>query len=334
MIDVYLTVDTECSVGGALTSPGLEPVGPERAILGVSGPRRYGTPLIMDILEEHGLRATFFAEVFASEVVGEPALAGAYREILARGHDVQLHLHPVFHYYALLKRGLIAADRLPERMDHIGRRPADIQLALLREGVAIFERLVGRSPSAFRAGNYAADDATLSGLEKVGIRYDSSFNAAYLGRSCLIGGTRPANSPWRAGALWEIPVTVFATGSGRLAGMKPLEISAVSFREMKSVLEQAERLGMGCVNMILHSFSLFKKVDAQYSRIRPDRLLIRRLRALCRFLRRGPERFRVITFADAPEPRPDPPGIALPRMGTLLPAGRRVVQGINRFYWV
>jgi peptidoglycan/xylan/chitin deacetylase (PgdA/CDA1 family) len=333
MLDVYLTVDTECSMGGAWDSPTREPVGPDRAILGRTGPHRYGTPLIMDLLEEHALRATFFVEVFAGAVVGDAALAGAYREIIRRGHDAQLHLHPVFRYYAGRKRGLPGWEPPPAHMDWIGSHSPLAQLELLREGVAAFELLVGRKPIAFRAGNYAADDATLAALDQVGIRYDSSFNAAYLGRSCLITKEAATNSPWRVGSVWEMPLTVFATGVGSLAGVKPLEISAVSFREITSVLEQAERLGMGGVNMILHSFSLFKKSDAQFSRIRPDRLLIWRLRRLCAYLGAHRDRFRVVTFSDLREPRVDAPGTPLPRMGLFRPATRRLVQDLNRPYW-
>jgi hypothetical protein len=90
---------------------------------------------------------------------------------------------------------------------------------------------------------------------------------------------------------------------------------------------------MGCVNMILHSFSLFKKSDSQFSRIRPDHLLIRRLKRVCGYLGAHRERFRVITFSDLPEPRADAPGTPLPRMGVLLPATRRLIQGLNRPYW-
>lgn len=334
MIDVYLTIDTECSMGGAWASSRRSPVTPARGVLGVKGAHRYGAPLIMDLLEEHGLRGTFFAEVFAAPVVGEAPLGAAYREIIARGHDVQLHLHPVFRYYERLREGLITAQQVPPHMDRIGSHSPAAQLELLEEGAAVFERLVGRRPVAFRAGNYAADHATLDALEKVGVRYDTSFNAAYLGSSCLITGVAPTNSPWRTGSLWEVPVTVFTTGRGRLAGRKPLEISAVSFLEIRSVLEQAERLGLGSVTMVLHSFSLFKKADVQFTRIRPDHLLIRRMRRLCRYLGDHRARFRVTTFADLPEPRMDPPGLPLPRMGAMLPAARRIIQGLNRPYWV
>jgi len=334
MLDVYLTIDTECSMGGAWNSPGVEPVTPDRAILGRAGVHRYGTPLIMDILEAHGLRGVFFAEMFASAVVGDGPLAEAYREIRARGHDVQLHLHPVFHYYAGLERGRIGPAQVPFPIDDIGTQPLDAQLDLIEEGISIFERLLGGRPMAFRAGNYAASDATLAALDKLGMRYDSSFNAAHHGTSCLISGPRSINSPWEVGSLWEMPVTVFATGAGRFRRMKPLEISAVSFLEIRKVLEQAERLAMGTVTMILHSFSLFKAADAQLSRLRPDRLVIRRLRRLCAFLAEQRGRFRVRTFAETPEPRVDPAGIGVPHMGTVLPAGRRLLQALNRPYRV
>jgi len=320
-------------MGGAWGTPGLEPVAPDRAILGRNGARRYGTPLIMDILEEHGLRGVFFGETFAGAVVGEGPLAEAYREILARGHDVQLHLHPVFHYHAALKSGRIAAGAIPFDPDAIGTFPIPVQIELLEAGIAAFERLLGRRPVAFRAGNYAASDATLEVLGKVGIRYDSSFNAAFLGE-CLITAPEALNSPWEAGSVWEIPVTVFSTGPGWLLGRKPLEISAVSFLEMKGVLEQAERLGLGTVTMVLHCFSLFKTADRQYRGVRPDRMVIRRLRRLCRFLGAHRDRFRIRTFSELPEPRLDPPGIGVPAMGTLVPAARRLLQAANRPYRV
>ena len=334
MVDVYLTIDTECSMGGAWDTPGRRPVGPERAILGCDGAHRYGTPLIMDILEAAGLRGVFFAEMFAGPVVGEEALAAAYQGILARGHDVQMHLHPVFHYFAALRQGRIVAQELPARLDDMAAFPLGTQIELIEKGIEIFQRLLGRRPVAFRAGNYAASDTTLGALEKSGIRYDSSYNAAYRGRSCLISGAPGANSPWAAGSLWEIPVTVFETGARPLVGLKPLEVSAVSFLEVKSVLEQAERLGMGTVTMILHSFSLFKPADVQYSRLRQDRLVTSRLRRLCRFLGEHRDRFCVRTLSELPKPRRDPATVRMPTMGTLVPAVRRVLQALNRPYWV
>jgi hypothetical protein len=70
--------------------------------------------------------------------------------------------------------------------------------------------------------------------------------------------------------------------------------------------------------------------------MRPDRIVIRRFRGLCAFLRRYPERFRVTTFSElpgmaVPVPQQDLP---LPRMGSFVPAARRLAQAVNRFYWI
>ena len=334
MLEVYLTVDTECSVGGAWEAPRRQPVAPERAILGKIGRGYYGTPLIMDILEQHGLRATFFIEVLASHVVPQSQLAVAYGEIVRRGHDPQLHLHPVYHYYHLFQQGKIKRAQLPPRMDLIGSLPLEKQLELLREGTDLFRGFVGRDPVAFRAGCFGASASTLSALSQLGFRYDSSYNAAFLGSSCLMDSGRPVNTPWQEGGLWEVPITNFETGFWKMRGLKPLDVGAVSLLEMKRVLAQAESLAMGSVVFLMHSFTLFKKADAQFQTLRPDRLVIRRFRDLCKFLADNSRRMKVVTFADRPE-FPSVAGLgSMPSAGALLPSCRKVIQGINRASWI
>jgi hypothetical protein len=334
MVNVYITVDTECSLGGAWENPEWKPVGPDRAVLGRVGSRLYGIPLIMDILEEHGLRATFFTEVLVRDLLVKSELADAYAPILQRGHDAQLHLHPVFHYYHSVVHGRMRREDLPARMDLIGGLPFDTQIELLNKGCAIFREIFGRMPVAFRAGCYGASMSTLDALGKVGIAYDSSFNAAYLDDSCLMGPREATNVPWRNGSVWEIPVTTFETGAGRMRGLKPLEVSAVSLWELQEVLHQAERLGQETVTVMLHSFAFLKRADPQFLKMRPDRLVIRRFREFCNFLERNADRFRVMTFAELATPVENLASIPLPRMGVLIPTARKFVQAANRIYWL
>jgi peptidoglycan/xylan/chitin deacetylase (PgdA/CDA1 family) len=333
MTNVHITIDAECSMGGAWTNPGYEPVAPERAVLGRVGDTCYGVPLIMDILEEHGLRGTFFIEVLAGPVVGERALAAAYESVLARGHDAQLHAHPVYRYYGQVRRGELAESALPPRMDLIGSLPVDVQRELLEEARALFVRYTGKTPTAFRAGNYGASAETLKVLDEMGFTHDSSFNAAYTNGMCLVSPGTVTNTPWQVGGLWEVPVTSFRTGSRLMRKVKPLDIAGVSFPEIRRVLEQAERTGPGTVTMVLHSFSFLKRADVQFRRMKPDRLVIGRFRRLCRFLATERARFPVRTFAGAGEPRVGVAEPKLPALGTVLPAWRRLVQGVNRFYW-
>jgi peptidoglycan/xylan/chitin deacetylase (PgdA/CDA1 family) len=334
MIRVFLTIDTECSLGGALEDSRLRPVPVERAILGRIRGRCYGTPLIMDILDENQLRATFFLEVLGAPLVGETELMEASREILARGHDVQLHVHPAYHFYAQLACGILARHELPRRSDLIGSLPLETQSAVLQRGLSLFRKIVGGSPVAFRAGCYGASSGTLAVLGSLGFLYDSSFNAAYLGLHCLMDGRREINRPWLENGIWEVPVTNFEAGAWRLRGLKPLEISAVSFREICAVLEYAARNGCEAVTLVLHSFSLFKHRDVQFSELRPDRIMIRRFRAVCRYLRQRSSDFRVATFSERPQFVGDPGEVAVPDLGSFVPFCRKVVQGVNRIHWV
>jgi hypothetical protein len=334
MLNVFITIDTECSMGGALDDSHSQPVSPERSVVGRIGSCYYGTPLIMDILERNGLRGTFFIEVLASHVVNQQQMADAYGEIVARGHDVQLHLHPVYHYYRLLRQGLITNDQLPQNMDLIGTLPLSAQLQLLREGIDLAQKLTGRTPIAFRAGCFGASTSTLVALAEVGIEYDSSFNAVYLGKTCLIDAHQPTNIPWRAGRVWEIPITNFETGIGWLRGLKPLDVVAVSWPEMKQVLDSAGRLNLQTVVFILHSFSFLKRKDLQFRTIRPDHLVIRRFEALCDFLGKNSKRLHVRTFAERPQISSSSGSGNFPKLGSLLPLCRKLVQGVNRLYWL
>src|SRR5262249_6266601 len=117
IVNVYITIDAECSLGGAWENPRWRPVGADRAVMGLIGSKCYGIPLIMDILEEHGLRGTFFTEVCARDVVNTSDLDAAYRSIRDRAHDAQLHLHPVFHFYNRVAQGRTKPIDLPEHMD-------------------------------------------------------------------------------------------------------------------------------------------------------------------------------------------------------------------------
>ncbi len=61
------------------------------------GPDPAVTPAVLDLLEHHGQRATFFC--IAKQALAHPALT---REIVARGHDVQNHSHAHHHSFSLL----------------------------------------------------------------------------------------------------------------------------------------------------------------------------------------------------------------------------------------
>lgn len=93
-VTVFITVDTEHSIGGAFSDPKLKPVGNEKRIFGKIGDKTYGIPLIMDIADADKIPTTFFVEVLNKHHFGEAETREVCKYILDRGHDVQLHLHP------------------------------------------------------------------------------------------------------------------------------------------------------------------------------------------------------------------------------------------------
>ena len=58
---------------------------------------RVGIARQMDMLDEHGFKGTFFVDVLAELQFGEGSLQPVFDEVLGRGHDTQLHLHPSPH---------------------------------------------------------------------------------------------------------------------------------------------------------------------------------------------------------------------------------------------
>jgi peptidoglycan/xylan/chitin deacetylase (PgdA/CDA1 family) len=334
MVQVFLTFDTESSLGGAWENPNYQPIRPWQSILGKIGSDYYGIPRIMDILEANGLRGTFFVEVFAALNGFRQDFATAYSDIVRRGHDAQLHLHPVHYYYNLVKEGRLRREQLPPAKDMIGALPPDTQLEMLRRGVSLFQDLVGNTPVAFRAGNFGANSSTLDVLDDIGIRIDSSFNASYLSAGCMLDSDGTVNAARRHGNVLEIPLTNYETGALGLRRLKQLSINAVSLLEMTGVLEQADRIGLRFVNFIGHSFSLFKIRDVQFLSLRPDRLVIHRFQGLCRFLRENAGRFPVVRFCDIEPSSLQSQEKAIPRMGLIVPSLRKLVQAVNRLYWI
>ena len=90
------------------------------------GPDPEVTPRVLDLLEAHGVRATFFC--IAQRAAQQPALL---RDIVARGHDVQNHSHAHRHTFSLSGPGALRRE-----IEHAQQVLADLS---------------GQHPTCFRA---------------------------------------------------------------------------------------------------------------------------------------------------------------------------------------
>jgi len=288
-VNVFITVDTEHSIGGAFQNPKLKPVGNGKRVFGKIGDTSYGIPLIMDIADSCRLPITFFVEVLNKYYFGEHESSEVYEYILKRNHDVQLHLHPNYLNFTRPHPGELYFS------DNMFIYDLKDQIDLIHQGKELLIKYGVKSPIAFRAGNFAADNNTLTALKKNGFLIDSSYNNCFLGNLCRIN--IKINDASRIEEIWEFPVTNFREFP--YLGQKkthPLDINGVSFYEIKSVLEKAPGCGPKNITILLHSFSFIKAYDAQYNKMKPRFRAIRRFEKLCRFLAENSQTFKVVTF--------------------------------------
>ena len=334
MAGVFLTIDVECSMGGAWSEGRLRPISPARAILGAYGGRRLGLPLIVRILAEHGLAATFFVEPFAAEQGHPGHMEGICQFLLDRGQDVQLHIHPNHYHYGLHLQG-----RPTARTDQMADLEPDAQRRLLEEGAARLQRWTGRRPVAFRAGNLGASEETLRQVRAAGMHIDSSYSFPYAGGQCRFAADRPYNGTRWYDDVLELALSGFVQPNvPGLHRAKPLDLAGIGEGECRDAVTRITAAGAQAV-VILHSFSLFKVRTDRYDGGRPNRVVIGRWRRLCRWLAAHATQRPVQTLRELEaqvqagrfEARAVPPL----RMGRPLRAlARKAVQGVNRLYWI
>lgn len=290
---VYFTVDVECAEERFRHGVLSPPIDYDLRVWGrfAGASRELGIGLIMDELEAAGLPGTFFVEVLGAHYFGREGLAEICGEIRSRGHDVQLHMHPV-----LLRSEWKSSGQDPEE-DDIGSLEMERQRALLGEGIDLLEAAgVPRSEIvAFRAGNYGADNRTWSVMAEAGLQISSNYNLGVLGGACLIEWPRQEVDLFDTGAgVLELPISNFREPGG---GFRHLQTTAVSWEETEHYLREARRLGLRTVTIVSHSFEFFHLDSIEERRGRLNRVNLHRLRRLCRYLARRSDEFEVSTLA-------------------------------------
>jgi len=130
-----------------------------------------GLPRILDLLDGHGIRATFFVPGYTAE-----RHAAVVADMVRRGHEVAHHGY------------------LHERPDLLRE---DQEREALRKGIDVLQQITGRRPRGYRAPSWEMSERTPALLREHGFLYDSS----------LMGDDEPYRIPaGDDGKLVEIPV--------------------------------------------------------------------------------------------------------------------------------
>ncbi len=290
--EVLITVDVEFSIAGALTHPGRYAPIWEEPVHGRVDGRSEGLGFVLATLAASGLPATFFVEALNHRYFGDAPMASVCRQVASAGHDIQLHIHPVWTAFRDGRRVGGAID------DSCAGRGAAAMEALLREGMASFARWGVPPPVALRTGGLSVDSDVHAAMRAVGMTLSSSVGIAIaMPREREL---RIATGRRRLGGVIEAPVTSF--GDWRVPGrahLRPLQVSACSAREAIAVLDAARRAGIGTLVLLTHPFEYVKPDGFRYARMRPNRVNQGRLRAICAHVASRPRDFRAIDFAAA-----------------------------------
>ena len=285
MTALLITIDTELSA--LLHERGLALHDNIRSsIWGESRQRRaYGISWQMDELERHGMKAAFFLDPMPALIHGIEFLKPIVAAIIGRGHEVQLHIHSEW------LRWVTKSPVGGRQGRNIGDFSLDDQITLLRLGQNLLEEAGAPAATAFRAGNYGANDDTLRALAQLGIAWDSSVNPAYHRYGCRVSGARDQIGPSDRIGIVELPVSGIIDRPG---GFRPAQICAMSAKEMRAGLRHAVEEAHPTFVVVTHSFEMLTR-----DRQRPNHTVMRRFTALCRDAATMAD-LRVCGFRDLP----------------------------------
>jgi hypothetical protein len=246
------TVDTETSLRH-MADPDVRTAVDDQ-VFGIRDGRDYGIRFQMDLLEQHGFKGTFFLDILAEYEFGEGCFERAIEEILARGHDVQLHVHPNPNLQFAPDDAVAA---LSTAMTH---GDVDAFRRVMAIAVDRFERSVGRRPIAFRAGSYHVCDGFFPVLEEFEIPIDSSI---YPFKNCRVSpwlATR--TQPFRVGNVLELPVSwmVVDRAEGPIATQFAPGKGGVGQAAAALAARTEPGAPPGVITFLAHSFTLLEDV--------------------------------------------------------------------------
>ncbi|ABK43686.1 polysaccharide deacetylase [Magnetococcus marinus MC-1] len=309
MIDLNLSVDVEFTINGCFTQPQhYRPLGVaslQRVDEGVS----HGLGFILDTLERYQLKGTFFCEMFQSHYFGDAPMQGVMQEIVARGHDVQLHLHPawrIFRHSDWLQR-LTAGGTPSDAMHGLGEVQA---IQLLEEGMACFKRVMGYAPLAFRGGSLHVDETLYRVVAQLGIPMASCQGYGFFAPGDV--ALRRLHGLHDMFGLREVPVTTYTVhGLGGRRWYKALTVTGTPAFLFWKLLRQGVMQQSGPLVVLTHAseFSTMQR-DPERPRFVPHRGNQSRFERLCRFLDRNRAHIRTSTFSQGLElwsAQPSPP---------------------------
>jgi hypothetical protein len=274
----------------------------------------WGLRRIVAVLDEMGVRGTFFLDVYGGtpEAVDEQRRAAEF--IAGSGHDLQLHTHPS-----------LAFDARRQRLRDYS--PGE-QVEILDFGAERLRSWTGSRPVLHRAGDWGADNVTIEALRSTGFQAD--FSGSPWSPNCGYSDSTVDGNGWR-----RVDGLLCAVGTcyrDRLTGrVRRVDVGG------SSEAEAADIVGCGVEPLILtlHSFS-FLRFNGRRTRFGGNGGYIRRLRRLEQCAAHLGYRARTAVEAASAMARvgeSDLPWSGLPTSSLWASAAGLLESGWNRLPW-
>lgn len=259
---IVITIDTE-----ALTARAEEDH-VKRLIWGEHKGSEYGLRRMMDIADKYGAKLTSFLDFPEYAHYGEDIL-DVGREILHRGHDVQIHMHPDMftmdflrqHHVKMIKKSSQQDIQKALEMWTPERLRCDIKACL-----ELYAKISSDVPTAYRTGSYMMTPALIDALGETSILISSNYNPAFPDRTSFLHGILPPFY-WPTGML-ELPVSSvqmnneieqYNFNTGFLLNAHP-NVCAAHHLELLNAFWR-ENPDQNVAVLVMHCWSFLKKDD-------------------------------------------------------------------------
>ncbi len=258
--------------------------------------KNYGVPLIVEKLEQYGLKGTFFVSTFCPPRFADKMFSNL-GFLVSRGHDLQIHPHP----------DAMDPNRLLLPMYSMQDRKK-----ILHTSIENIKRAGAAAPIAHRAGAYAIDRETLNLLSEFGICMDSSIFPVD-SRSQVPLPEDLSNRFVQIGGIYQLPMTLIKRFPFiGYAGMTAFDLDRTIWEEQRKALELIADHGLPLVTFSMHFHSLCHCEDSPvpYEPLEVTGPNEENIKKLDNFLKlvTSDERFKVITarelwqlFQDRPQ---------------------------------
>lgn len=277
---VALTFDIEFDVNGAFLNPDSRAPRGIESLIGNKPEQALGLTKALAILDQYEFPATFFIETTQAAYFGLDEMLHAVEMIAESGHELQLHVHPVWTVFNRRDWQTAVLQNPPQsnREDSFPMQDDSVAQRLLEEGFRAFEYWGLPVPTAVRTGSlfiepnaykhFSAQQLSVSSSVGLGLNPPSSDALK------LYQGAKELNG------VLELPVTSYL-GYDFLCRKKIRLATLIGMGTMEqaALLKNAEASGVPFVILLSHASEFYHHSDEQG--YRPNRLTERKLEQLC-----------------------------------------------------